>query len=58
MTNKYVRWFIIIFGTASIALPPTIIGWTYHPLLGIAAGILAAGGVFLPSFLRRKVHKN
>ncbi len=54
---KTVRWLIIILGTASIALPAALIGWAYHPAVGIILGILAALGVILPAVWRPKIFK-
>lgn len=54
---RIIRWLIIILGTASIVLPVAIVGWTYHPAVGIIAGILAASGVFVRVVWRPKIFK-
>jgi O-antigen/teichoic acid export membrane protein len=54
---KIFRWLIIILGTASIVLPVAIVGWTYHPAVGIITGILAAAGVIVPAVWRPKIFK-
>ncbi len=54
---KIIRWLIIILGTASIVLPVAIVGWTYHPAVGIITGILAAAGVIGPAVWRPKIFK-
>ncbi len=56
--SKIARWVIIMLGTASIALPVAIIGWTYHPLIGIFAGLASVAGVILPAVWRPKVYKD
>ncbi len=52
-----IRWLIIILGTASIALPVAIVGWTYHPALGIIGGLLSVAGVILPAVWRPNIYK-
>lgn len=54
---KIFLWLIILLGTASIVLPVAIVGWTYHPAIGIITGIIAAAGVIVPAVWRPKIFK-
>lgn len=54
---KIILWLIIILGVASIALPVVIVGWAFHPAVGIIAGVLAAAGVIVPVVWRPKIFK-
>lgn len=53
----FIKWPVLILLIASIAGPVAIAGWTLHPLLGIAAGLVTAGGILLQIFWRPKIHK-